>query len=521
VTEVRIALDSATGESLLAFPSRRPAAEARFVLVDNQTHKFLGADGWDQAQRILSADYDPEAPFLTLRLAGSTTDLVKPGTNLTLHDIANGIEIPFRWPRSAEAPTEPPAITTPKVVAPVSSRTSAIIGLIGVALFAAGLGAGLLLPQSRSDGPAAAALKPVVQVSGTDAGLADREAKVAAEEKSLAAAKAAFAQQQATAAAGAVHAESEDAARGDDITKRQEAVTAGENQLAAERKALESDRAALKDAKAAFAQQQAAATPVAAPAESEDAARGDDVAKRQAALTAAENQLAADRKAFEDERVASKSSQATSPAADPSDSEEALRTQIKIFGDKISAAKVENDNLARKYADEQALSNTLTDRKRDADKHLAEVQSTLATVTQQLTLSAAQRDDLARQLADVRNKLAAVPAIQPTRAVWAAVAISPNESLYTTGNQVEEKAAIDAAIAMCRYKGKTDHCELVRTFRDECLSLARDGRNEWSIATGDWDASREQAQSGCTEKYGGQCRVIYTVCSPDTLSKID
>jgi hypothetical protein len=165
-------------------------------------------------------------------------------------------------------------------------------------------------------------------------------------------------------------------------------------------------------------------------------------------------------------------------------------------------------------ADLKAMTKSFNDLKLERDR--------LASALEKAQLQAQNQSQTAGQTEAQTAELSADPATE-TRATWGGTAIDQLGAVYSRKNQVSEKAATDAAIALCRSRSQ-GRCEPLRTYQNSCFSLARiegEGpRNDnFGFSVNKDRRTAEAAAKRECEQLGGGCTVRITACSPDAAPK--
>lgn len=119
------------------------------------------------------------------------------------------------------------------------------------------------------------------------------------------------------------------------------------------------------------------------------------------------------------------------------------------------------------------------------------------------------------------------PTARPPRTVWTGVAFSAEGNVYTAANQLTQEAGERLALAACQAENRPNpkDCHLYGAFTNECVSMARPRARHgnprfWIGSHRGWWWAENEAILTCETATGTKdCVTIFTVCSPDDLSK--
>lgn len=196
--------------------------------------------------------------------------------------------------------------------------------------------------------------------------------------------------------------------------------------------------------------------------------------------------------------------------ADASNLMPAAMDEKRVLQGQLKAADAANTALTNKIKDLEAQHVRASEEIKQLDSANGQLQS-------QITAVEKVRQDEINQ---------AVAQATATEAIWGAAARSNSGRVYTIEHQLNEDAAKENVLALCKGTAKeksVSGCRILKTYSNSCFVLTRpynERPNSIRFVSDVWDdrqTGHEKMLASCQAKFRTKCRVSVSSCSPDLL----
>lgn len=493
-------------------------ADTKFHIFCRNTkdNQYLGQSGWTPVATPVPAEVVFNDGVFSLHLSADTVAFIKPGSLLIAEDIFIGMTEDFRWPQTVvpvAAPVAdaaiPPTLNQPPIATPVpSAAVAATVTTLApeaplppepqqtdagqrsrrmgiAAALATGLlvGAGVMYFGMSAKSPVVQTVMaaPSPDLIAREKAVTEKEAALSEREKTTSQA----ATSTSTASSQIARLEANIRDLNFSLTDRDSRIAA----LQAQIQNAEKIAAPTPNASATLAAAQIAAL----------AKQRDQLVT---SLTEAQAALADTRQKL----------------ADREDELKKLQTQSES---PVQAAPVPVNSSA---ADLAALTTERDSLKSTIDSLTLQLSSfsvDKANLQARLDQNEVSLSDLRTQLDAKNAALANAPG--PGRAVWGAAVVGRDGSVQSSVNQISEESAIKVSQKSC-IAVSGPGCSLVTSFQNTCFAVARTqtgGVKPYNWRSGvnpEWQQSASIAMERCERENHQACKIVFNVCTPDTLS---